>query len=58
MGSSAGASKEKGGSETIITLLEPKTAKQDVLWFKVNNNFPWVEKQLFTSYSSMNEQTP
>lgn len=58
MGSSAGASKEKGGSETIITLLEPKTAKQEVLWFKVNNNFPWVEKQHFTSYSSMNEQTP
>lgn len=58
MVSSAGASKEKGRSETIIMLLEPNTAKQEVPWFNINNHFLWVEKQHFTGYSSVNEQTP
>lgn len=42
MGNSSGASKDKGRSDTITALLEPKSAKQEVPWFKINNDFPSV----------------
>lgn len=51
VGSSAGTSKEKGRSGTTITLLEPNPAKQEIPWFNINDHFPWVENQHFTSYS-------
>lgn len=49
-GSSSGASKEKGRSNTITTIFEPKTDEQ-VLWFKINNGLPCVENQHFPTYS-------
>lgn len=54
MGSSAGASKGKGRSETVIALLEPKAAEQEIPQSNSSNRFPRVEKQHFTGCYSSN----